>query len=288
MEGIPDLEERIAQVRDIRRFGEEELGLEFGGAFERVELDTPGLAYWVYASPKDGLEVAEPEQCDAGYPFESFSDRDEAMEREKALRERGFDTHLFESCAYGSTECQITKELLMEGRPAVRASDILHEGLHITQDLRGWDLPYTLDEHVATYTGLNGALAYVRKNLPDAVTDAERNIRWWKEFAGFIKHYDSILTECYRQADGSRNPLLTAAHKLRAHVIRAHAGREMRARLHHSDKLNNAFFLRQRDYTQHTDEVWETLGAVDLGEYISNPDSTNALLLERIGGAADG
>ncbi len=288
MEGIPDLEERLAQIADIRRFGEEEFGLEFGGAFERVELDTPGMTYWLYASPKEGLRIADPEQCDAGYPFELYMDREEVMEREKELQEHGFDTHLFEAGVYGSSECPITRALLMNERPAVRANDILHEGLHITQNLREWDLPYSLDEHIATYTGLNGALAYARKHLPEAVDDAQWNLTWWKEFAQSVNHYDRALTECYDRIGGSRNLFAAAAAKLSAHLIRAQAGRELRGRLHYPGELNNAFFLRHRDYTQHTGAVWGILDTVDLGEYIRDPDSVNALLLERIGGAADG
>ena len=51
-----DLEERIAEVKAIKRFGEEELGLEFGNAFEEVDLKSQGMFYWLYASYQDRIE----------------------------------------------------------------------------------------------------------------------------------------------------------------------------------------------------------------------------------------
>lgn len=266
------LEERIAEVKRIKRFGEKELGLEFGGAFRRVETDKPATRYFLYASYKDRIETPRLGNWPGNIPYKPYKRKDSALRRAKRLREQGFDTYLLKTGIYADDDSPISQKMLLEERTGIRASWILHEGMHLTHDLKKWGLPYILDEHIASYVGYNGARLYLEKHRPEEVPDAQGNYLWVKRFARFINRYTKLLTECYERGDCSDEIMAKAKNA----ALRLDLSDEVSS----PDELNNAFFVRYKDYVKHADVVWEILDGIDLKDYIANPDSTNALLLE--------
>ena len=264
-----DLEERIAEVKEIKRFGEEELGLQFGDIFTEVDIEerSPKAFYWLYASLKDEITVPKLKRWTKDRPYRFYRSKSSARRRQKKLEEQGFDTHLYEGEAYGREDCPITRGLL-ETRLTRRADVILHEGFHITHDKREWDLPSDVEESAASYIGKQGALLYVSQHAPEHIQDAKDDIEWRKQWAQFVNTYYAELNECYEKG-GDREEILARAEN--------EAG-ELRIAFN----PNNAYFVRARDYTLRSDIVWGTLDTMALKDYITNPDETHALILEKI------
>lgn len=268
------LEERIAEVKRIKRFGERELGLKFGRAFTRVETDKPATLYFLYASYKDRIEAPRLRNWPERIPYKPYKRRDSALRRAKRLREQGFDTYLLRAEIYAAADSPIFPKILREERTETRAHWILHEGMHLTHNLKRWNLPYSLDEHIASYVGDKGARLYVEKHKPEAVPDAQEDNLWGRRFARFVNRYTRLLTECYEQG-GCPDEIWAKAKKAAQRL-------DLSDEVSSPDELNNAFFVRYRDYVRHAERVWEILDGVDLRDYIANPDEINAFLLERI------
>lgn len=269
-----DLEKRIAEVKHIKRFGEEELGLKFGKAFKRVETDKPVTLYFLYASYKDRIETPRLRNWPENIPYKPYKRKDSALRGAKRLREQGFDTYLLKAEIYADADCPISQKLLLEERTGIRASWILHEGMHLTHDLKKWGLPYILDEHIASYVGDKGARLYLEKHKPEDVPEMQGYSLWWRKVARFVNRYTRLLTECYERG-GCPDALWAKARKAAQRL-------DLSDEVSSPDELNNAFFVRYRDYVKHADVVWKVLDGVDLRDYIANPDSINARLLEMI------
>lgn len=265
-----DLEEKIAEVKAIKRFGEEELGLEYGEAFTRVELNPPSpmAAYWVYASPKDEISVLDLNDLAENKPYISFFDKEATLTRKRELEAEGFDTYLFSAEVYGGLDdCPILPALLKQPLHH-RAFDILHEGFHILHQKKGWNLPYCLEEPIASYVGFIGAYKFLQSTSPSEVPILLNQIKRHGEWTRLINKHTKELCECYEQG-GCPDEILESL-QWRARGFGVH------------DKINNAFILRQMDYRKNAPLIWETLKGTDLREYIANPDEINAFLLERI------
>lgn len=278
-----DLEERIAEVKAIKRFGEENLGLEYGNAFQYVDFQMPREFYWLYACQKDRLEWPILGGMAFNRPYIHYKHKSSAQRRAKKLEDEGLDTHIFAGEAMGRSDCPITTSLL-EANTIRKASTILHEGFHIYRHKRAvettpstiWVVPYHLEEAIASYTGFKGARLYCEKNNPELVDEAECEEEWWLKYAEFINRYHTELKECYERA-GNREEILARAKE---------EGEENH--LFHNLQPNNAYFLRMIDYAKSTPLVWEALDGVDLKEYLADPDEIHAYLLEQIGKKPDG
>ena len=83
-------EKELEEVRRIKRFGEE-LGLDFRGSFEEVDLSEGKKSYWVYASLKDKLESVI---MDRGKPYKDTGVLETAEGWAKEFEDGGHDVSL--------------------------------------------------------------------------------------------------------------------------------------------------------------------------------------------------
>ena len=276
-----NLEERIAEVEAIKRFGEEELGLLYGQAFTRVDIEPhrPGALYWLYASPKDKIAVPELRGWNKNRPYKFYTHKSSARRCQNALDAEGYDTFIYEATASSNINRPMTRSLL-QAELHNRARTIFHEGFHITKEVRDlvdeleggprpWRIPYRLNEAIATVGGRMALQLYAKTSRQDLIEDAECGLEWWFKYAGFINRYHDHLTECYERG-GDREEIFTRATG-EAKIL----GFEFTP--------NNAFLFRAIDYTRDTPLVWEALQDLELCDYIADPSEIHAHLLEEIG-----
>ncbi len=276
---MDDLEEHIAEVEAARLFGEE-LGLDFGDAFTRVDLERPPAFYWLYASHKDKIAVPEIRGLPPGRPFLFYNYNSSAKRRQKTLEEQGYDTFIHDGAGGGTPDCPIMKSLL-EAEPLRRAYVVLHEGFHINRYLsdvkdfkkstpRKWCIPYRLDEAIATVTAKFAVLQFAETHRPDLIEECYEKTQWWLDFADFVNKFYDELTLCYEEG-GDREEIFERAQ------AEAESGKIS------SFEPNNAFFLRNIDYTRDTPLVHETFEGVSLEDYFADPTYIHRHLCEQIG-----
>lgn len=290
MAGMDDLEERtleerIAEVKHIKHFGEE-LGLEFGEAFTVIDLERPLMFYGLYVSYKDRFAIPLVRGLTNGRKSLFYTHRSSARRRQRQLEREGYETHLVESEALGNDDCPITRGLL-EAKPSRRLDVVLHEGFHIncclkadrdlagceSKELRdslspGWALPFRLEEAIASVCGMKASLLYAKAHRPELVEDVKWDIEWWLKYSEALNRHYNILAACCEHG-GDRTALL------------ARAAEELGPL--GEDEVNNAVFLRDINYTRDTPLAWDTFKDVDLRDYLADPTEIHAFLREQIG-----
>ncbi len=305
------LEERVAEIQAMKRFGEG-VGLNFGEEmFSEVQRGEQPSFYWLYASHKDRIESAlfwtrsalPYAICAflARYPlvrhiprlflqrvsmeYEMFdSQKLDAEARARELEDKGLDVLLFEAEAYGGPECPLTLSVL-EAEPARRAYVVFHEGLHVHirkhWDKGGANIPPELEEPLADYFGTTLASRYFEEHAPESIGAARLQSQDVATFFDFVVAYHDRLSECYARGGKAREAILAEA---REEALRLRGGCETAwVKDRFSSPINNAFFLRYITYSKHRPLVGTALESVSISDYLKDPDTVNTILLERIG-----
>ncbi len=310
-----DLEERIAQVRQVQRFGEEELGLEFWELFSEVDPEAECGSYSLYASRSDRFEAVMPyyltrklffwwakpmcrvplvnriAPCLSSFfrshgtplvtrklnPFSaSFSDEKDAEEEAEELREQGHDVWLYRPMA-SADNAKLTGALLRQS-PAGRIYTVLHEGTHTTLARRWWEGSTGIPREVEE------AICHhigQQAGLEYAAThdpDSVPALEQWAERWERIVAFSNGYYERLSRCyaeGGDRRPILAEAD-------------EEAGGLGIDDEINNAYLVHLRQYTEHSHLVKGAFEGVDLKSYLAAPDEMNTAILERIARAAGG
>jgi len=244
--GIVDL------INDVKEFSEAELGIAIINGFSTLDLEEGKEFFWVYASPKD--RIKNPFEREMPYKF--FEDREEAYKLERKLKKE-FDTHVFSAYVHGGKRgCPITKGLF-DSSPHGIIGKILHEGTHEFKYRNFPEIPYYLEEPIATYVGTVGAVEYCEKKEPSHLSAAKKHLQWTIDFFDFANKYYNLLSECYRNNE-KRSSLL------RKGTI------ELREMGFKDKKINNAYLLRQFDYANYYPIVFEEMDRRPIRESIES------------------
>lgn len=148
-------------VADVKRFGEERMGLARTAAYT-VFFDTRGrpVSWIVSACPPDRFEpVTWWFPLVGSVPYKGFFRREDALEEAAALLERGLDVSLAPVAAY-STLGYFPDPILptmLDEPPEDLAALVLHELTHATL-YRAGDADF--NESLATFVGRQGAVDY--------------------------------------------------------------------------------------------------------------------------------
>lgn len=269
---IKDLRARRRFVRELRRFGEDHLGLGFDDSFRKYD---PGLsaAHWLYSVYPDRFVSAH----DQGTPFRFTWKLNQARAWERGCLRKGLHTYLYSAEAHGGTACPITPGLLRASRVR-QAYVVLHEAWHATLRREQICMPYALEEATGRVVGVMGAVQFARIRGDDGLERAARSqAHDWQGFARWINRSYRRLDRLYRRA-APPHPGRTAGTSDRgsreSHAARQAAGlqREVRTAwagvLAEADRLrartrstwereeltrpvNNAFLYRYYDYTRY-------------------------------------
>lgn len=156
-----ETKEKIRIIQEVKRYGEERLGLRRTGSYTKyIEVNRPVL-YMFTASRKDRLELhlwKFPIIGEVGY--KSFFTLEGAQKEKGLLERKGYDTYIQPAAAYstlGWLKDPIFSTMLKWDEPTL-ANVILHEMVHATLYFKG---ETDLNEQLATFIGNRGAIDFL-------------------------------------------------------------------------------------------------------------------------------
>lgn len=160
--GVGDeAKERIRFIQEVKRYGEETLGLRKTNSYSRFfEIKGPVL-YVITASEKDRLQLYHWNFPIIGrVTYKSFFTRDGAIKEKAWLDQKGLDTLIQRTGAYstlGWLKDPIFSTMLKWNEPTL-ANIILHEMAHTTVYFKGQT---DFNEQMATFIGNRGAINFL-------------------------------------------------------------------------------------------------------------------------------
>jgi predicted aminopeptidase len=245
-----DTKLKLRLVRDVKAFGERELGLTRSSNYESF-YDTKGqpITYIVSACRKDRFQpyiwwfpiVGE-------VPYKGFFAKEDAQEEVKALEAEGYDVALGTAAAYstlGYFPDPVLSTMLDYPEEQLTAL-LLHELTHGTIYLPGGA---DFNEGLASFVGWQGALEFARRRHGIASEAYDRTVR---AFAAEERR-DTAARELFKQLD--------ELYRLNLPLDQVLVRRDLIA----GRKVNNAQILMQRRYGRY-DEFRERFERAD-GEW---------------------
>jgi predicted aminopeptidase len=196
---VPDsVKLKLLFVREIKAFGEHELGLKKSSNYESF-YDTKGqpITYIVSACRKDRFEPYLwwfPIVGDV--PYKGFFHQEDAQEEARALKEEGYDVALGTAAAYSTLGYFPDPVLstMLDYPPEQLVALILHELTHGTIYLPGGA---DFNEGLASFVGWQGALEFARRRHGISSLEYDRTVR---AFAAEERR-DEKAREVFRKLD---------------------------------------------------------------------------------------
>ncbi len=163
-----DTREKLETVLAVRKFADEKLGENVGGAYETIApVDQNAVVYVVMAAPRDSLVPYTWWFPIVGsVPYRGYFDENDANAEAASLEAQGLDTMVRPSVAFSSLgffDDPLLTNLLKLDRVEL-AGVLIHELFHRTYYLASDAM---FDESAANYVGSAGAVAFF------AATDGE-------------------------------------------------------------------------------------------------------------------
>ena len=163
-----DTREKLETVLAVRKFADEKLGENVGGAYETIApVDKNAVVYVVMAAPRDSLVPYTWWFPIVGsVPYRGYFDENDANAEAASLEAQGLDTMVRPSVAFSSLgffSDPVLTNLLKLDRVEL-AGVLIHELFHRTYYLASDAM---FDESAANYVGSAGAVAFF------AATDGE-------------------------------------------------------------------------------------------------------------------
>jgi predicted aminopeptidase len=163
-----DTREKLETVLAVRKFADEQLGENVGGAYETIApVDKSAVVYVVMAAPRDSLVPYTWWFPIVGrVPYRGYFDENDAKAEAASLEAEGLDTMVRPSVAFSSLgffSDPVLTNLLKLDRVEL-AGVLIHELFHRTYYLASDAM---FDESAANYVGSAGAIAFF------AATDGE-------------------------------------------------------------------------------------------------------------------
>ena len=253
---VDDLtKEKIRFIQEVKRYGEERLGLKRTKSYSRFfEAEGPVLNM-VTACEKDRLHLYHWNFPVVGrVTYKSFFAREDALKEKRHLDQRGYDTCVQQAAAYstlGWLKDPIFSSMVTWNEAAL-SNLILHEMTHATVYFKG---ETDFNEQIATFVGNRGAIDFLietygsgSKEVVEAIHSQEDDLL----FSGWVDQACQQLSEFYAR-EISRDEKLSGREELFRSIQEAF--KEIKGgfktdwyRNFEMRKLNNAVLLAYRRY----------------------------------------
>jgi predicted aminopeptidase len=205
-----EIKEKIRFIQDVKRYGEETLGLKKTKNYSRFYETHGPILYIVTACEKDRLRLRTWEfPLVGGVTYKGFFSKEEALRERDDLSRQDHDTYVQAATAY-STLGWLNDPIfssMVQSNPVALANLILHEMTHATLYFRG---KTDFNEQVATFIGNRGAIEFLAETYgrdSREVTDAIDIQRDDLVFSRWIDQSCRRLSEFY-QSEISREEKL--------------------------------------------------------------------------------
>ncbi len=194
--------EKIHIIQEVKRYGEERLGLRRTGSYTKFfEVKRPVL-YIITASEKDRLHPYHWNFPIIGRAtYKSFFTIEGALQEKRFLERKGFDTYLQQAAAYstlGWLKDPIFSTMLKWDEP-ILVNIILHEMAHATVYFKG---ETDLNEQLATFIGNQGAIHFLSEKYGPGSKETALARDYQEDdfrFAKWIEQAYRRLSEFYDQ-----------------------------------------------------------------------------------------
>ncbi len=262
--------EKILFVQEVKRYGEEQLGLKGGKNYSTFFGAKDSVLFVLTASEKDRLHLHTWNfPIVGGVTYKGFFSREDALKEKKRLDDQGYDTLIQRAGAYstlGWLKDPIFSSMI-DCDEATLANLILHETTHTTVYLKGHT---DFNEQLATFIGNQGAVSFLTekygpesKEVMEAIHDQEDDLL----VARWVDQSCQKLSELYGQSI-SRSEKLIGREKVFREIKEEF--RKLKAHLKTNSyrdfekvELNNAILLAHRRYVRQLDKfesLYERLG----------------------------
>jgi predicted aminopeptidase len=199
----PEIREKIRFVQEVKRYGEEQVGLSRTKSYSRF-FDVEGpILYVVTASEKDQLKPYQWTFPIVGkVTYKGFFTREGALREKRELDGKGYDTYLRPSEAYstlGWLKDPIFSSML-KWDEATLANLVLHEMTHATVYFKG---KADFSEQMATFVGNQGAINFLAERYGLGSREVVRAVESHEDdllFSRWIDQACQRLSTYYRQA----------------------------------------------------------------------------------------
>jgi predicted aminopeptidase len=250
--------DKLLLVLQARQFAADSLGLNAGDSytlFARVETDT--LVMVLSAAPKDELRPHTWWFPIVGsVPYKGFFEPEDALQEQRRLDARGFDTYVRPSAAFstlGWFNDPLLSTLLRYDQVSL-GNTVIHEIFHNTFYAPGQAV---FNETLANFVGGRGAIEFFcRRDGPDAPT-CRTAVGGWEDdlvFGAFMEALVADVKALYARTDLTRDDKLRERERLFADAQRRFAT-EVRPRLQVDtfggftrEPLNNATLISRQIY----------------------------------------
>jgi predicted aminopeptidase len=261
-EADPLTKERVRFIQDVKRYGEERLGLKRTRNYSKFFEARGPLLYVITACEKDRLDPYCWDFPIVGrVTYKSFFRFEEAIREKELLDRKGYDTFLQQVAAY-STLGWLRDPIfstMLEWNESILAQVILHEMVHATVYYRD---ETDLNEQIATFIGNRGAIDFLRERYGSGSKEVTLAIMYQEDdfiISRWIDRTCKRLSAFYEQPI-SRDEKLRKRKELFRSIKEEFS--DIKAQLKtdgYKDfdtlELNNAVLLAYRRYVHHLDRL---------------------------------
>lgn len=215
-----DVRGKLAYVWEARRFAADSLQLRVGDAYTTyTQLSSDTLALVLSAAPADALRPLTWWFPIVGHlPYRAYFEVDDALEEQRSLRERGFDTYLRPTAAF-STLGWFSDPLLstvVRAETVALVETVFHELAHTHLFVPG---RVRFNESFATFVGSAGAIAFFcgRAGSGPRSVKCLRARATWEDDQRFSRFLDGVVAELedlYAEDDVPREELLAQKERI--------------------------------------------------------------------------
>lgn len=227
---------KLAFISELTQYLQKEFGLETGDSFYTVFQKEDRPKYYVYFSSPDSIYCS-------GTPYQYFdTDEEAAIERQKELDRKGYHTLLYHTAG---TSAARLNSLLISYRYETVSFILFHEAMHRHLTNKKADIPYEFTEAACDVLANYGALSASGKMKELKKRTAKKQLRTNEKIYSVLNKYDSILKPVCEKT--SRDSVFRLCeNEIGRLLLRGDAFQNDRFKY----KVNNAYFLRNRDYAR--------------------------------------
>jgi predicted aminopeptidase len=261
---------KIRFVQEVKRYGEENLGLKKTGSYSDFYETKGPVLYVVTACRKDELQLRTWSFPIVGkVTYRGYFTRGDALEEKERLERAGYDTYLQQAAAY-STLGWLRDPIfstMTQWSDAALSNLILHEMTHATLYFKG---ETDFNEQVATFVGNQGSVNFLTGWFGPRSKEVEEALEYQKDdlvFSDWVGKACQRLSTFYAKDIPTEEKL-----KGREEIFRSLQSelRQMSTQLKTDSlrnmekvKLNNAVLLAHQRYVHRLDDfdlLYESLG----------------------------
>jgi predicted aminopeptidase len=260
-----EAKEKIRLIQEVKRYGEEKLGLRKSKSYSRYfEVKGP-LLHIITASERDRLRLHHWHFPIAGkVTYKGFFTREDILKEKRSLEAKGYDTFVQQASAYstlGWLKDPIFSSMLRWDE-ATLANLILHEMTHATVYFKDQT---DLNEQIATFVGNQGAIDFLTEKYGRESMEVVEAIHCQEDDLVFSRWIDQACQELsdFYAKETSRDEKLRGREELFHRLKEDFKGMMVSFKTESYKNfekvdINNAVLLAYRRYVHHL-ESFRTL-----------------------------